>query len=333
MCQYSSNDGNPSRWHYGHFQQLVFSAAGMIMMESTAVSSEGRITLKDLTLKDRENENSLLIFLKYLKSLNNIPIGIQISHSGRKGSAHVPWHYNNRPLDKTENSWQTFAPSSLKRDKNWPIPQILNLEQIYKIKMDFKNAAIRANRIGFDCIEIHMGHGYLLHQFLSPISNIRKDQYGGNLKKRCQLLLEIFTEIRKIWPNDKVLGVRLTGNDWLNSGININDTVWIVKQLKDLGLDYACITSGGIIPKTDLKFSKGYQVHLADIVKNKTGIITRTAGRIKSLNHATEILENERADLVAFGRKFIRQPNWLLREIIKTKKNVKIPDQYSRCFI
>ena len=332
MCQYSAKNGNPSTWHYGHLQQLANSGAGMLMLESTAVSMKGRITLKDLALTNKENENSLKKLIKYIRTISKIPLGLQISHAGRKGSAESPWIKSNQPLNGNKKKWKTCAPSAIKRDSNWPIPATLTISQIKKIVNEFKNSAKRAKRIGFDCLEIHMAHGYLLHEFFSPISNKRKDIYGETLENRCKLLIKITQEIRKIWPKNKILGARVTGQDWLKNGSTINDCVYLVKKLKKAGIDYVCVSSGGILSKTNIIFKPGYQVHLAKEIKKRTGVITRTTGMITKFNQAEKIINSGSADIVNMARKFIKNPTWLINTIKKKNKNTEIPNPYKRCF-
>jgi len=332
MCQYSAENGNPSLWHYGHLQKLAQSGAGMLMLESTAVSMEGRITLKDLTLINKKNTISFKRLLNHIKSFSKIPVGIQISHSGRKGSAKIPWEKSNTSLNKNQGGWKTYAPSSIARDVKWPTPRYLTISRIKKIIKDFKNCAVRAKRVGFDCLEIHMAHGYLLHQFFSPISNKRKDKYGGSLENRCKLLVEVTKEVRKIWPKNKILGARITGKDWLKHGISTKDCTFLIKRLEKIGLDYVCISSGGILPKTNIIFKPGYQVHLAKKIKKQTNMIVRTAGMITSFNQAKKIIENGSADLVVIARKFINDPNWLIRSIKKETGKISVPNQYKRCF-
>jgi len=332
MCQYSGLNGNPSRWHYNHLGNLMKAGAGLLMIESTATSKIGMISQKDLSLRNQENFLNFKKLVKYLKKISNTRIGIQISHSGRKGSAMVPWIKSNFPLKQKKERWRTVAPSAIKRDKHWPIPEEISQIKIKKIIQDFLYSAKKANKIGFDCLEIHMSHGYLLHQFFSPISNKRKDKYGGNLKNRCRLLLEIAKEIRKSWPKNKILGARVNGSDWLKKGIKISDCIHLSKELKKIGFNYVCVTSGGIIPKTNLKYKPGYQVFLAEKIKKKVKIVTRTTGLIKDLNHANKIVKNNKADLVSFGRKFINSPNWLLNELAERKYDIDIPNQYKRCF-
>lgn len=330
MCQYSANKGSPSEWNYIHLKKLMQAGAGMMMIESTAVSKSGMITERDLLLSNNFKKFKELI--KKLKKISNTKIGLQISHAGRKGSAEVPWIKPNSPIINKKKSWTTFSASAIQRDLHWPFPKELSLKQIKKIIKDFQNAAIKTKRMNLDCLEIHMAHGYLLHQFFSPISNKRSDEYGGNLENRCRLLLEIAIEIRKVWPKNRILGARVNGFDWLKNGSSITDCIFLIKKLEKIGLDYVCVTSGGILPKTNIKFKPGYQVFLAKKIKAKTNLLVRTAGMIRDIKHAEKILKSKHADLISFGRKFINSPNWLINELIKRKKKVIIPNQYKKCF-
>ena len=332
MCQYSAIDGCPSDWHYKHLGKLNLSGAGLLMMESTAINNEGKITHSDLCLKNSKQEKSFKKLFNYLKKLNDTPIGIQLSHAGRKGSSFIPWIKSNTPLDKKNNLWQTFAPSALKKDKNWPIPKELNAKKMELIINDFKNTVRKAKNIGFDCIEIHMAHGYLLHQFLSPISNLRIDEYGGNLKNRFRFPLKIAKEVRKIWPKNKILGARITGTDHLKKGISINESILFVRELKKIGFDYVCVSSGGILTKTNLKFKKGFRVNLCKKIKKKTSIITRTSGLIKDIKYANKIIEKGSADLLAIGRSFINDPMLIYKGAKQMKIKNIIEPQYNRMF-
>ena len=269
MCQYSAYKGMPSKWHYKHLGSLTKLGASLLMIESTAVSKSGRITRKDLELNNVAHSKAFFKLLKKIKK-NNTKIGIQISHSGRKGSSEIPWIKSNKSISKSKGGWLTYAPSPIRRSTNWPVPKKLSLKEIKKIKKNFVKSAKLANKADFDCLEIHMAHGYLLHQFFSQISNKRDDKYGGNLKNRSRLLLEISKEIRRIWPDNKILGARVTGSDNLKGGIRIEDSIFLCKQLKKIGLDYVAVTSGGIIPKTNMKFFPGYQVKLAYKIKKKS---------------------------------------------------------------
>ena len=265
MCQYSAEKGSPSEWHYHHLRNLIETGAGSLVVESTAISKEGRITVKDLCMYNKTHMQNHAKLIKKLKKVNDIPIIIQLSHSGRKGSAEIPFFKKNKPL--TNNlKWQTYAPSAIKRDISWPIPKKLTKKKINKIIEEFKYSAKLSFKAGYDGIEIHMAHGYLIHQFCSPISNKREDEFGlGNSEYKFPV--ESLESIKKITPRNKIIGARITGSDHLSKGIKISDSIDLVKKLKKLGLNYICVSSGGIIPLTKMKFYTGYRIKMA--AKNK----------------------------------------------------------------
>jgi 2,4-dienoyl-CoA reductase-like NADH-dependent reductase (Old Yellow Enzyme family) len=323
MCQYSSKDGCPSDWHYRHLGNLMLSGAGGLVVESTAVNMNGRISPADLCIEKKFQKDSFHKLIKYLKKINDMPILLQISHSGRKGSSQVPWIKSNTPLKR--NSWTTFSSSNLRKDINWPKPKSLSNLQIKKLIKDFKKATINSLQSGFDGIEIHMAHGYLLHQFLSPISNIRKDEYGGNQNNRMRFPLEIIKEIKKIVPKNFILGARITATDHLKNGLKINDSIILAKKLESLGVDYICVSSGGILTKTNLKFYNGFRVKYANTIKQNVKIPVRCSGMLSNLNYANKLIMNRKIDCVAIARAFLGNPFWLR----KTNK-VKIPPQYTR---
>jgi 2,4-dienoyl-CoA reductase-like NADH-dependent reductase (Old Yellow Enzyme family) len=331
MCQYSAKNGCPTTWHYNHLSKLANSGAGMLMLESTAVNNNGKITHFDLCLNNDHQEKKFLNLKKYINKSSDVPIGIQISHSGRKGSSWVPWIKTNMPLNKNNNSWQTYSASSIKRDNHWPKPKELQRKNLNDIFNDFKNTAKRAKRIGFECLELHMAHGYLLHQFLSPISNKREDEYGIKKEIRLNYPLKIAKGVRKIWPKDKILGARITATDCLEEGIKIKDSIKLVKELKKIGFDYVCVSSGGILPITNMKVGKAFRRNLSKEIKKKTSILTRVSGEIDSIKIAESMLINNHADFVAVGRKFINDPNWLINEAKKRKIKGYIANQYLRC--
>ncbi len=332
MCQYSAVNGSPTNWHYEHLTKLANSGAGMLMIESTAVNNSGKITHSDLCLSNKIQEKNFKKLIKHINKKNKIPLGIQISHAGRKGSAFVPWVKSNTSLNKKNRSWQTFAPSAIKRDKNWPVPKSLTKKQILKVINDFVNTAIRAKRIGFECLEVHMAHGYLLHQFLSPISNIRNDEFGNNFFGRINLPLLIAKKIRKIWPKNKILGARITATDHLKKGINLKESIFLVKRLEEIGFDYVCVSSGGILPITNMKFKKGFRANLSKAIKRRTSMLIRTSGQIDDIKIANKLLKNKNMDFVAVARKFINDPMWLYKASkLRNIKNI-IPNPYLRCF-
>ncbi len=332
MCQYSAKNGEPTKWHFEHLSKLARSGAGLLMIESTAVSNNGKITHSDLCLSNKKQEKKFKQLKKSLNNISNIPLGIQISHSGRKGSSFIPWVKSNKALNRKNKSWQTFAPSPIKRDKSWPIPKSFKKKQIINLIQDFKNTTKRVKKIGFECLELHMAHGYLLHQFISPISNKRKDEYGGNLVKRITVPLIIAKEVRKIWPKSKILGARITASDHLPNGITIKDSKYLVKQLEKIGFDYVCVSSGGILPKTNLKFKRGFRKEFSKQIKKSTTMIVRTSGLIDDMNFANKMIKNKSVDMVAVGRKFINDPYWIIKKIPNFRAKKFLPNQYLRCF-
>ena len=266
MCQYSSRNGSPSKWHYQHLEHLSSTGASMVLLESTAVDKQGKISDSDLCLYNNTHEKNLKKLIKFLRSKNNIKYGIQISHSGRKGSSYEPWIKHNSPLPK-KRSWKTLSASAISRDKGWPRPRVMTKSQIKKMIQKFKNTTIRAHRANFDCLEIHMAHGYLLHQFFSPISNKRTDEYGGSFINRSRLLDEIANEVRKVWPQNKILGARITGTDHLKGGSSIKDAIALSKKLKKIGFDYVSVSSGGILPFTKMKQKESFRINMAEKIK------------------------------------------------------------------
>ncbi len=332
MCQYSAKNGCPTDWHYQHLSNLVRTGAGLLMLESTAVNKNGKITHSDLCLNNSKQEKKLKELISKLKKINHIPIGIQISHSGRKGSSFIPWIKSNTPLNKRNNSWQTYSASEIKRAKGWPKPKSLTKNQIFNLVKDFADTSLRAKRIGFECLEIHMAHGYLLHQFLSPISNLRKDEFGGSKANRMKFPLMICKKIREVWPRERILGARITGTDHLKEGIKINDAILLTKELKKIGFDYVCISSGGILPKTNLKFKNAFRKNMSKKIKKNTTIKIRTSGMINNEIILEKMLRDKSVDLVAVGRKFINDSNWVLKLAKKKKLHEYLENQYMRCF-
>ena len=264
-----------------------------------------------------------------LKKKNNIKLGIQISHSGRKGSSHIPWEKYNSPL-KGKNSWQTYAPSVIKRDDHWPSPKKITLAKIKKLIEYYKKSAILANKSGFDCLEIHMSHVYLLHQFFYAISNKRDDNYGGNLQNRSRLLIEIASSIRKVWPKNKILGARITGSDHLKKGVNIKDSIYLINKLKKEGVDYFSVSSGGILPKTKMKKGEAFRAKMTKKIKSETNVITTTTGEITKFTTVEKLIKSKTLDFITIARPIIKNPNWILHLAKYNKKNDLIPKQYSR---
>jgi len=328
MCQYSAKKGCPTDWHFTHLSKLVNSGASMLMIESTAVENNGKISHNDLCLNNDKQEKKFKELKDFLKNINQIPIGLQISHSGRKGSSFIPWDKSNTPLNKKNKAWQTYSASPIKRDKYWPIPKQLNKKKLNDILKKFRNTAIRARRVGFECLEVHMAHGYLLHQFLSPISNKRTDRFGMLMHS---FPLSVAKEVRKVWPKNKILGARITATDHLDNGIGLKESINLTNKLKKIGFDYVCVSSGGILPITNMKIKTAFRKNLSKKIKQNSSILVRTSGNIDNIKVAENLIKNKHADFVAVGRKFIKDPNWILSETKKRKLKDYIPNQYLRC--
>lgn len=329
MCQYSSKNGSPSKWHYEHLKNLSSTGASMVLLESTAVDKQGKISDADMCLYNVAQERNLKKLVKFLKSKNDIKYGIQISHSGRKGSSYEPWIKHNSPLPK-KRSWKTLSASAISRDKGWPKPSEMTKLQIKKMIQKFKNTAIRADRVKFDCLEIHMAHGYLLHQFFSPISNKRTDEYGGNFINRSRLLNEIAKEVRKVWPQNKILGARITGTDHLKGGLSINDAIALSKTLKKIGFDYISVSSGGILPFTKMSQTEAFRINMAKKIKKHSKMITTTSGMITKHQVAENITKSKKIDFITIARIIVKNPRWIFQLAKKNKVKNYIPNQYKR---
>ncbi len=330
MCQYSATNGIPTDWHYRHLSNLLISGAGLLMIESTAVTSKGKISKKDLCIETKKQKNEFKRLVKYLKKQDNTPIGIQLSHSGRKGSSQIPSIKSNTPL-KNKESWKTVSSSNLSKDLGWPKPKQLSIKGIEKIKKKFENSIKNSLYANFDILELHMAHGYLLHQFLSPICNNRTDSYGGNKFKRFRLALEIAKIARKIWPKNKILGARITGNDHLKSGISTKEAVEFCSELEKIGFDYVCVSSGGIITKTNMKQKKFFRLDFAKEIKKKTNLKVGITGFTNDLELADKYIKKNYFDNIFVGRPFLKNPFFLYNEEFLKKNGFRnAPSQYLR---
>ncbi|MBT6672346.1 MAG: NADH:flavin oxidoreductase/NADH oxidase [Lentimicrobiaceae bacterium] len=329
MCQYSAVEGNANEWHMSHYMQMATSGAGMFVIESTAVSKQGRISYGDLGLYSSSNEDHLARVIKSCKKYSETPIACQLSHSGRKGSVNLPW-LGGKHLTSDEGGWDTVSASAISRYDGGTIPSELDLNQLNGIRQDFIKATQRAIKANVDIVELHIAHGYLLHQFFSPIANRRVDEYGGNFANRIKFILEVVSDVRRTWPADKPIGIRVTAQDWLDGGSTIDDCIDLVLQLKEIGIDYICVSSGGIIPITNLVPGIGFQVKFASEIKRRTGMVTRVTGEINDYKTAQKIIESNDADLIAIGRSYLNDPRWAWRAAIRLKEEVLVPEQYQR---
>ncbi len=306
MCQYSSLDGFANEWHLVHLGSRAVGGAALVMTEATAVSPEGRISPGDLGIWKDEHISFLKRITSFIEAQGSVA-GMQLAHAGRKASHHAPWLGGKR-LSPSEGGWETQAPSALAFAEGEPMPHELSLEEIKEIVQDFKDAALRAENAGFKVIEIHAAHGYLIHEFLSPISNGRKDQYGGSFENRCRLLLEIAEAIRTVWPQHLPLFVRISATDWVEGGWSKADSIQLAKMLRQAGVDLIDCSSGGNVPHAQIPVAPLYQVPFAESVKKACGILTAAVGLITTPEEANAIVEENRADLVFLGREMLRDP-------------------------
>jgi 2,4-dienoyl-CoA reductase-like NADH-dependent reductase (Old Yellow Enzyme family) len=309
MCQYSSEDGCMTDWHMSHLGMLANSGAGLLVIEATHVERHGRITHGCAGLYSDANEAAMERVIHHCKRIGTAKMGVQIAHAGRKASAQRPWE-GGGPLKDGQDPWPTVAPSALPFGEGWHTPKEATLDDIARVREAFVNSAKRAVRIGFDLIELHYAHGYLSHSFLSPVSNKRTDQYGGSLENRMRLAREIARAVRAVVPKGLPLGARITGSDWRNEGITPDEAVALSAALKQDGLDFVDISSGGITADTRNPTEFGYNVPIAERVKREAGIATRVVGLIVAAEQADEIVVSGKADMVAMARAMLNDPRW-----------------------
>ena len=329
MCQYSAKDGVANAWHTAHLGTLALSGAGLLCVEATAVSPEGRITPGCLGLYSEENTKAMQQLVDTLRHASNIKLMAQIGHAGRKGSSAAPWN-GGALLSAAEGGWQTIAPSALPHKPEETPPKAMSLSDIERVKNDFITAAKRAKTIGFDAIEVHAAHGYLLHEFQSPLANHRDDQYGGALENRMRLTLEIFSAVRDAVGRDIAVGARVTGSDWVDGGWDIADCVALCLRLEAAGADFVDVSSGGVSPLQKIAIGPGYQVGFAEQVKKAVRIPVNTVGLITEPQQAEDILQSGRADMVALARTFILDPRWPWRAAAALGGKIEGHPQYYR---
>jgi 2,4-dienoyl-CoA reductase-like NADH-dependent reductase (Old Yellow Enzyme family) len=329
MCQYSANDGCANDWHLVHLGMLANSGAGLVIVEATHVERHGRITHGCVGLYSDDNEAALGRVIASARRLGTAKFGVQLAHAGRKASAQRPWE-GAGALTAAQDPWQTVAPSALPWGDSWHTPREATEADLNRIRDAFVTSAQRALRIGFDEIELHMAHGYLMHGFLSPISNTRTDQYGGSLENRMRFPLSVARAVRAVVPKGMPLGARITGSDWQEGGLTPDDAVIIAKALKAEGIDFVCVSSGGGLASIRTPTEAGYNVPLAAKVKKEAGIVTRAVGAIIDPKHAEQIVSSGEADLVAAGRIFLDDPHWGWHAAKALGANVPRPVQYAR---
>lgn len=330
MCQYSADDGNATDWHLLHYGNLSQSGAGLIIVEATAVLPEGRITPGDLGLWSDSNECALAAVIRRLRPYALAPLAIQLAHSGRKGSIARPWEGGHQ-LALYEGGWPTKAPSAMPFRTGERLPEVLSQQEIDALIDAFVSAGQRAARIGFDAIELHAAHGYLLHEFLSPRSNQRSDQYGGSPENRMRLTLDIFTALRESVPKAIPIGVRISATDWLEGGWTLEQSVLLAKALKATGCSYVHVSSGGLSPEQKIPLGPGYQVSLAEAIRREAGIPVITVGLITDPHMADDLVRESKADLVGIARGLIYNPRWPMHAAAELGCHATIPPQAFRC--
>jgi 2,4-dienoyl-CoA reductase-like NADH-dependent reductase (Old Yellow Enzyme family) len=331
MCQYSAQEGSAGDWHMMHLGQLAISGAGLLILEATAVSPEGRISPNDLGLYSQDNEAALGQVLQAVRVYSPIPIAIQLSHAGRKASSRAPWDGGTQIRPDEPGGWKTEAPSAVPHSQTEDKPNALTHADLERIRRDFVQSAERAARLGLDGIEIHAAHGYLLHQFLSPLANHRDDAYGGSLENRMRFPLEVFEAVRAVFPADKPVWVRLSASDWVDGGWDIEGTVALSKVLKTRGCAAIHVSSGGVSTQQAIKLEPGYQVHFAQRVKAEVGLPTIAVGLITEAEQAEAIIANEEADAISLARAMLYDPRWPWHAAAKLGAKVNAPKQYWRC--
>jgi len=328
MCEYSCEDGFANDWHLVHLGSRAVGGAGLIIAEATAISPEGRITHDDLGIWKDAHIEFLKRMTTFIIKHGSVP-GIQLAHAGRKASHTSPWK-GHRPLKPDEGAWTTLAPSAIPFIEGDPIPREMSIADIEQLKKDFRDAAIRALQAGFKLIEIHAAHGYLLNEFLSPLSNHRTDAYGGSFDNRVRILLEVVDSIRSVFSETLPLFVRISASEWVEDGWNLEDSVQLAKLLRDKGVDLVDCSSGGNTHHQKITVGPLYQVGFAEVIKREAAILTAAVGMITTAEECEEILQRGQADLVVMARQLLRDPYFPLHAAKKLNVDVSWPVQYQR---
>ena len=330
MCQYSSEDGFSNNWHLVHLGSRAAGGAGLVMTEAAAISPEGRISPNDLGIWKDEHIEGLLKITNFIKDMNSIP-AIQIAHSGRKGSTHKPWE-GGYSVSDNEGGWRPVGPSPIPFDNNSVTPKELSVSEIKDLEIKFADSAKRSENAGFKCIELHMAHGYLVHEFLSPISNKRQDNYGGSFDNRIRFALNIVKKVRDAISENTLLLVRISATDYADNGWDENQSVELSKKFKDLGVDLIDCSSGGNYSEQEIVAEPNYQVSFSKKIRKEADILTGAVGLITEPYQAEKILTDNEADVIFMGRELLRNPYWPLNAIKEIDGYSNPPNQYLRSF-
>jgi 2,4-dienoyl-CoA reductase-like NADH-dependent reductase (Old Yellow Enzyme family) len=330
MCQYSADEGVPNHWHLVHLGSRAVGGAGAVIAEATAVSPEGRISAHDTGIWNDAQVEAWQPIVGFIADHGAVP-GVQLAHAGRKASVWRPWEGGQSlPMDK--GAWPTVAPSAIPFDKDWQVPHALDAEGIRKVIADFRAAAIRAHKAGFKLIELHGAHGYLLHQFMSPLSNHRTDDYGGSFENRTRLVREVIAAVREVWPMDLPLWLRISATDWAEGGWSIDESVRLARELTALSVDLVDVSSGGLVPHVKIPVAPGYQVPFAARIRHDAGIATGAVGLITEPAQADGIIAGGAADVVLIARASLRDPYFPRRAAQELGATIVAPEQYQRAW-
>ena len=331
MCQYSSHDGMPSDWHLVHLGSRAVGGAGLVMVEATAVSPVGRISPEDSGLWNNQQAEAFVPITRFIRAHGAIP-GIQLAHAGRKASTDAPWR-GGSPLGPEQRGWQPLAPSPLPFAPGHPLPHELTRDDLDRIEGEFCAAARRALHAGFAVLELHMAHGYLLHEFLSPFANQRNDEYGGALDHRMRFPLQVARAVRALWPQELPLFVRISATDWKAGGWDLTQSLVLAGQLKESGIDLIDCSAGFVVPDEPIPAGPGYQVPFAAAIRKETGIATGAVGFITAPAQAEQIIATDQADAVFLARELLRDPYWPLHAAQALGVDLPWPEQYARAKI
>jgi 2,4-dienoyl-CoA reductase-like NADH-dependent reductase (Old Yellow Enzyme family) len=331
MCQYSAANGCATDWHTIHLGNLSLSGAALLIVEATAVSPEGRISPDDLGLWSDESEKALGRVLSIVRRYSDMPIAIQLAHAGRKGSTRVPWEGGKQIAPNEPGGWQTIAPSAIPFAAGENPPAALDANGLARIRQAFAQTAQRAARLGLNAIQIHCAHGYLLHEFLSPLSNHRNDMYGGTIENRMRFPLEVFDVVREAFPAERPVSVRVSATDWAEGGWDLDQTITFAKALEARGCSAINVSSGGLTPSQVIPVGPGYQVPLARAIKAATKLPTIAVGLITGFEQAEVIVGTGDADMIAMARTILYDPRWPWHAAAHLGARVKAPKQYLRC--
>ncbi|MGJ4729732.1 NADH:flavin oxidoreductase/NADH oxidase [Luteimonas sp. SDU101] len=332
MCQYSAEDGRASDWHVQHWANLALSGAGLVMVEATAVEPRGRISWADLGLWDDATEQAFAQALVTARRWSPARIGVQLAHAGRKASTHRPWEHGGAWIAPDQpRGWRTLAPSAIAYAQDGPAPQALDAAEIDRVVAAFAASARRAARLGLDLVELHAAHGYLLHQFLSPLSNRRTDAYGGSLDNRMRLVLRVFDAVAAELPASVALGIRISATDWVAGGWDLDQSIALARVLDARGCHFIDVSSGGLHPAQQIVPEPGYQVPLAEAIRREVGMPVIAVGLITEPAQAEAILAEGRADAVALARGMLYDPRWPWHAAAALGDHAPAPPQYLRC--